>query len=111
MDKKTINPLLLSIVKRLDSIDKALRDQVIETKELLTIEEASKLLGCSVNSMYNYIKDKLIPYYQPTGRRIYFQRSHIMAWVYKHKINSVDEIHREANLHLQNLNSRKNGQA
>lgn len=101
--------LLYKVLDRLDLINKVLEDQVIETKEMLTLEDASSVLGCSLNSMYSYIKQKLIPYYQPTGRRIYVKRSEILLWVYKHKVNSIEEIRKEANLHLENLKSRKNG--
>ncbi|WP_430814639.1 helix-turn-helix domain-containing protein [Carboxylicivirga sp. RSCT41] len=50
---------------------------VVEDKELLSRKEASKFLGCSLTSLYNYQKNRLIPYHQ-VGRKILFSKSDLL---------------------------------
>ncbi|MBK3517714.1 helix-turn-helix domain-containing protein [Carboxylicivirga marina] len=50
----------------------------IETdSKMLSREEASQFLGCSLTSLYNYTKSRQIPYHQ-VGRRILFSKSDLV---------------------------------
>ena len=42
--------------------------------------------------MYKLTSGRLIPYYVPTGKLIYFKRSEIEAWALQHKRESKEEI-------------------
>ncbi len=61
-------------------------------KEILTFEEACIYLGRSASSMYKLTSGRLIPYYVPTGKLIYFRRSEIDTWALQNKRKSKDEI-------------------
>lgn len=44
--------------------------------KMLSREEASQFLGCSLTSLYNYTKNRQIPYHQ-VGRRVLFRKSEL----------------------------------
>ena len=60
--------------------------------KFLTFEEACIYLGRSASSMYKLTSGRLIPYYVPTGKLIYFRKSEIDAWALRHKRKSKEEI-------------------
>ncbi len=53
-------------------------------KEILTFEEACLYLGRSASSMYKLTSGRLIPYYQPNGKLIYFKRTEVDEWALQH---------------------------
>ena len=61
-------------------------------KEILTFEEACFYLGRSASNMYKLTSARIIPYYVPTGKLIYFKRSELDEWILKRKRKSLNEI-------------------
>lgn len=61
-------------------------------KEILTFEEGCIYLGRSASSMYKLTSGRMIPYYVPTGKLIYFKRSELDTWALQHKRKSKEEI-------------------
>jgi len=57
------------IIEKLDRIETLL---IKREKPFLTLQEAADYLGVSVNSIYTYVNKRILPYYKPTGRRLYF---------------------------------------
>ena len=62
---------LTSIQTTLDSIE----------KPFLTIDEASRYLGISKNTLYGYTSKKILSYYKLQGRRIFFKREDLESFV------------------------------
>ena len=56
----------------------------IENK-FITIKEVAKYLGYSVGYLYKLVSKKEIPFYQPTGSKILFDKNEIEKWVKKNK--------------------------
>lgn len=59
-------------------------------KKVLTLEEASKLLGYSISYLYKLISNKEIPHYKPNGKMVYFDNCELREWMktrkyYPHK--------------------------
>lgn len=52
----------------------------IENK-FITIKEAAEYLGYSVGYLYKLVSKKEIPFYQPTGSKILFDKNEIEKWV------------------------------
>ena len=52
----------------------------IENK-FITIKEAAEYLGYSVGYLYKLLSKKEIPFYQPTGSKILFDKNEIEKWV------------------------------
>lgn len=54
----------------------------IENK-FITIKEVAEYLGYSVGYLYKLVSKKEIPFYQPTGSKILFDKNEIEKWVKK----------------------------
>ena len=52
----------------------------IENK-FITIKEVAEYLGYSVGYLYKLVSKKEIPFYQPTGSKILFDKEEIEKWV------------------------------
>lgn len=53
-------------------------DKPENSNQLLNRKQASKLLGCSLTTLYHYQKKGLIPYHQ-VGRKLLFNRSDLLG--------------------------------
>jgi excisionase family DNA binding protein len=65
--------------------------------QFITIEEARKILGISRAQIDNYTHRKLFPYYRPTGRKLYFKKEDLYAFIEKGHVASVCETEQMAN--------------
>ena len=74
-------------------------------KEILTTEEAAKFLSVSKSYLYKQTSAQAIPHYKPTGKRCYFKRSELEAWILAGRISTKSEIVQRANAYC--LKSRK----
>lgn len=52
----------------------------IENK-FITIKEVAEYLGYSVGYLYKLVSKREIPFYQPTGSKILFDKEEIEKWV------------------------------
>ena len=62
-----------------------------EDRELMDIGEAAAFLKVSVAALYTKVSRKEIPYSKP-GKRLYFNRSELRAWIGDHKRRTVAEM-------------------
>lgn len=74
-------------------------------KEILTIEEAAEFLSVSKSYLYKQTSAQAIPHYKPTGKRCYFKRSELEAWILAGRISTKSEIAQRANAYC--LKTRK----
>ena len=79
------------ILEKLDSIQKNL---VEKEKPFLSIDEASKYLGISKNTLYGYTSKGIIPYFKPQNIKILFEVNELNKFVLnrKNRISSNREI-------------------
>ncbi len=49
--------------------------------KFITIKEVAEYLGYSVGYLYKLVSKKEIPFYQPTGSKILFDKNEIEKWV------------------------------
>jgi excisionase family DNA binding protein len=59
--------------------------------ELLSVEEASKLLNLSVATIYSKVCKKEIPV-NKKGKRIYFYRHELMQWIKSGRVKTYIEM-------------------
>lgn len=78
---------------------------VSPVKEILTIEGAAEFLSVSKSYLYKQTSAQAIPHYKPTGKRCYFKRSEIEAWILAGGISRKSEITQRANAYC--LKTRK----
>ncbi|MEG9379862.1 helix-turn-helix domain-containing protein [Vibrio cholerae] len=55
------------------------------TKEVMTINECAQYTGLSVSYLYKLTHRKLIPFFKPMGKRLYFKRAEIDQWLMRNK--------------------------
>lgn len=83
---------------QVNNIEKILLDRhhsTQEADELLTIEDAAKFLNLSVPTIYSKVCRKEIPV-NKQGKRLYFYKSELIAWIKSGRKKTAAEIHREA---------------
>ena len=80
-----------------------LENLLIPAKETLTLEEAAVFLGMKSSTLYKMTHEHTSPFYRPTGKMIYLEKSDLLEWVRQNREDSIDEIAEEARLHMQML--------
>ncbi|HEK2071158.1 helix-turn-helix domain-containing protein [Vibrio cholerae] len=61
------------------------------TKEVMTINECAQYTGLSVSYIYKLTHRKLIPFFKPMGKRVYFKRTEIDQWLLRNKQGGIYE--------------------
>lgn len=64
--------------------------------EMLTVEQAAKILDFSVSKMYKMSHNREIPIYKPSGKKVYFKRDDLLKYQSNNRIASMAEIEQEA---------------
>ncbi len=75
-------------------------------KEVLNLEEASTFLGIKRSTLYKMTSLNQIPFYKPSGKLIFFDKSTLLEWVRGVPVKSQSEIMAEAQAHLATLNDK-----
>lgn len=60
-------------------------------RRLLTTEEAASFLGMTIDGLRGLTSKKLIPYYKPNGKNMYFDVDELIAWQKKHHFEPIGE--------------------
>lgn len=93
---------LSRVLDRLGSIEQLLSNQQQQPQEqdqLLTIQEAGKLLNLSVATIYGLVSRSAIPH-SKKGKRLYFSKQELLAWVQSGRRKTTAEIQAEAVNHV-----------
>lgn len=79
-----MNNEILSVLNELK------RYAMVGAKKMLTAEEAAFYLGVKTTWVYQLIAAREIPHYKPNGRRVYFDRDDLDAWLKRCKVESAE---------------------
>lgn len=94
------NPFEL-ILKKLDVIENLLRSvpqpviQANSFTEVLNLAQAAEYVSLSKSAIYKKTSERNIPHFKQ-GKKLYFKRSELDAWLTELKISTHAEIEREA---------------
>lgn len=69
-------------------------------KDFLTIDEVSVYLSASKSYLYQLTSQKEIPFYCPTGKKIYFKKTEIEEWIISSKVEPISDMENEVELYL-----------
>lgn len=91
--------------------------QIYLHKEFLTMNDAADYLGLSKSQLYQLTSNKLIPYYKPGGKNIFFRIEDLNDYVKQNRIMPTSELYKQTNLlagkynlnHGDRLSPRKGG--
>lgn len=61
----------------------------------LPIQEAAKIIGKSVPTLYDYVHRGILPHMK-RGQRLYFYRSELISWIEAGRVKTKDEIKQAA---------------
>lgn len=87
---------LTSLEKKYDEHLLLQAEQLLLQKEVLNFTETCRYLDLSESHLYKLTSQKQIPHYCPQGKRLYFRRDELDAWLQRNKQASSQEIDREA---------------
>lgn len=81
------------ILERLDRIESILSEQ---QEKPLTLEEAAAYLDISRSYLYKLTSRGEIPHFKPRGKRVYFLKADLNAYLLQNRVKPVGEIEMEA---------------
>ncbi len=84
------------IIKRLERLERLIESQSINTKEVLNFNETCQYLELSQSHLYKLTSTGAIPHYKPNGKKIYFNRPELDAWLLRNRSISKEEIEQQA---------------
>tara|TARA_B100001057_G_C22457756_1_gene797601 strand:- start:216 stop:437 length:222 start_codon:yes stop_codon:yes gene_type:complete len=64
-------------------------------KLMLTSTETAEYIGVSKSYLYRLTREKRIPYYNPRGKMIYFNREELNEWLSRNKSENEGDVLRE----------------
>lgn len=99
--KKILCEKIDEIFRRIDRIEKSLNPVAGNSKadEPLNVHEASRLVHLSVATIYSKVSRNEIPV-NKVGKKLYFYRSELEAWIRSGRIRTTLEIRSEVEKHF-----------
>lgn len=74
------------ILEKLNNIE---RYSLLAAKRVLTVDDVAILTGMSKSNIYKLTCNKQIPYYNPNGKCIFFDKAEIESWLLRNKQTPV----------------------
>ena len=80
----------------------------VNTKTVLTSDEAARYLGITKSALYKMTMGRRIPHYRSKGGKLlYFQREEIERWATSNKVMTEEELEVKANSLINRKGGRK----
>lgn len=93
----------IEIQQQFNELKKLLKDNFINSKEVLTSTEVLSYLNISYSLLSKLTSAGLIPFYKPTNGLLFFFKDEIHQWIKENKVYSE----KDAENLLKNYNKRK----
>ena len=87
------------ILDRLTTIENLLKGQ---TEKPLTLNEAAQYLDISKSYLYKLTCSRKICHWKPQGKRIYFAKYELDAWLFRNPVKTIGAIEQEADEYVVN---------
>ena len=81
----------------------------LNSKEVLTADEAARYMGVSKSYLYKLTMQKKLPFSKPLGKVCYFNRQELEAWLMSNRVATSDEIRDRAQAYC--ARNKKGGRA
>jgi excisionase family DNA binding protein len=96
----------LDLITKLDSIELMLQNQNLLQKQVLNFQETAQFLEISHSHLYKLTSTNVVPFYKPTGKKLYFKRDELEKFLLQNRSTTVDEIETQtANYLIKNRRS------
>jgi len=93
------------ILDKLSEIASKLDEQNLLQKTVLNFNEACSYLDVSPSHLYKLTSTRQIPHFCPQGKKLYFNRTELDAWLQRNRQSTNEEIEQEVSAKL--LKSRR----
>lgn len=90
-----ITEYLHFILTRIGALEYAIAEVAELTeanKTTLNVDEAARFLKLSKDRIYTLINKRKIPHYRNEGKRVYFDRSELEAWLKSRRVATDEEL-------------------
>lgn len=81
------------ILEKLECIERYVR---LSSKSMLSLDDVALLTGLSKGRLYKMTCTHQIPYYKPSGKRIYFDKEEVEKWMRQNRISTDQEVNQKA---------------
>ncbi|MBR5959291.1 MAG: helix-turn-helix domain-containing protein [Salinivirgaceae bacterium] len=85
------------IKEMLAAIINLLSQQNVNGKDILSVEEAARLLNLSKAHVYRLTQTRELPYFCPSGKKYYFRREDLTNYLTRNRTASMSELEAQAN--------------
>ncbi|RRJ87412.1 DNA-binding protein [Flavobacterium macacae] len=84
------------MLERIETMVENFSSEKSSEDNLLTVDQTSKLVKLSISTIYSKVSRKEIPAFK-IGKRLYFSKNEIIAWIKSGKIKTIADIRNEIN--------------
>ena len=88
------------ILDKLSEIASKLDEQNLLQKTVLNFNEACSYLDVSPSHLYKLTSTRQIPHFCPQGKKLYFNRAELDAWLQRNRQSTNEEIEHEVTAKL-----------
>ena len=81
----------------------------LNSKEVLTADEAARYMGVSKSYLYKLTMQKKLPFSKPLGKVCYFNRQELEAWLMSNRVATSDELQDRAQAYCAHTRVNKKG--
>ncbi|RYG54752.1 MAG: DNA-binding protein [Chitinophagaceae bacterium] len=82
------------MLERIETLVESLASEKLPQDDLLTVSQTSELVSLSISTIYSKVSRKEIPAFK-IGKRLYFSKEEITAWIKSGKIKTIADIRNE----------------
>lgn len=86
MTKEDIAKIAAAVVAALS------KEIPLHQKEFLTLDEAAKYTGLTKSALYKLTHSRQVPYSKPNGKKCFFKRTELEAWMMSNPVATSAEI-------------------
>ena len=79
-------------------LDKIMSYTILAAKNVLDVKDVCALTGYGPDYIYKLAAQGKLPHYYPTGRKMFFDRAEIEAWMKQNRVGTVEEAEQQAGL-------------
>lgn len=92
MAEEKLSDIVAQMQQRLSRLETTMElSGIAGVRRMLTTEEAASFLGMTLDGLRGLTHRKLIPYYKPNGKNMYFDVDELIAWQKKHHFEPMGE--------------------
>ena len=71
---------------------------MIKDKNILTVDDLIDYTDFSQKQIYKLTSTRAIPHYKPNGRKLFFKRNEVDAWITQGRIKPMNELNDETQM-------------